>query len=207
MKRILAFLLAFGLLGAPLSLAAGVSYGDVPQGIWYYDAVQTVSDRGLMKGTADGVFSPNAPTTRAAVVTILHRMAGSPDVGTSAFPDVAASSWYSRPVAWAAAKGIVLGYDDGLFRPDQPVTREQMATILRRYASYEGYSDQVTLDLSRYTDASSVSPSAQMALAWAVQSGIITGVSDYQLAPAGQTTRAQLATILTRYLTYMDQHQ
>lgn len=206
MKRLLALLLALGLLGSSFALAAGAPFGDVKQGDWYYDAVQTVYSKGLMNGTDDGVFAPNGITTRAAVVTILHRMAGSPNLGASSFPDVAPNSWYSRAVAWGASKGIVLGYDDGTFRPDEAVTREQMAMILRRYASYEGYSDEVSMDLSYYTDSSSVSPSAQMAVAWAVQSGIITGLTDRQLAPTGRTTRAQLATILTRYLSYMELH-
>lgn len=206
MKRVLAFLLVLGLLSSSFALAAGAPFGDVKQGNWYYDAVQTVYNKGLMKGTSAGIFDPNGTTTRGAVVTILHRMAGNPNLGASSFPDVSPNTWYSRAVAWAASKGIVLGYSDGSFRPNEAVTREQMAAILLRYASYEGYSEEVDLDLSYYTDSSFISPSAQLAMAWAVQTGIITGLSGRQLSPTGKTTRAQLATILTRYLSYIESH-
>lgn len=205
MKRLISFLLTFVLLGSVCALAAA-PFGDVRSGDWYYDAVQNVYNRGLMNGVRKNTFSPDATTTRATVVTILHRMAGTPDLGESSFPDVASGSWYTRAVAWAASKGIVLGYEDGTFHPNQAVTRQELATILRRYASYQGYYDEVDLDLSKFADSGNVSSSAEISVAWAVQTGILNGVSRYRLAPTGQTTRAQLATVLTRFLNYLDDH-
>lgn len=205
-KKLVSFLLALAVLGTSCALAASLPFDDVKSGDWYYDAVAAVYDKGLMNGTKRRTFDPNGPTTRAAVVTILHRMAGSPDLGESSFPDVPSGSWYTRSVAWGASKGIVLGYGDGTFRPNSPVTREELAVILRRYAAYQGYYDEVSLSLSSYADYSKISPSAELSMTWCVQMGILTGVSKYRLAPTGSTTRAQLATVLTRFSAYMDDH-
>ena len=167
---------------------------------WYAQAVAYVYRQGLMSGTAQDRFSPDLTTNRAMLVTILYRLAGSPAVdGGSAFTDVSGGDWFASGVAWASANGIVTGYGDGRFGPNDPITREQMAAILYRYAGFAGQSTAGRADLSGYTDAGQVSPYAAEAMGWAVDRGLITGVSAGTLAPGGSATRAQVATILMRF--------
>ena len=154
-----------------------------------------------MDGTGADRFSPNAPLTRAMIVTILYRMAGSPSVsGSSDFTDVAGSKWFAKAVAWAAANGIVNGYGSGLFGPNDPVTREQLAAILYRYAVYGGMT-AVTLEenLGSFADTAQLSAYAIQAMNWAVGQGLING-SGSNLVPKAQATRAQVAAIIHRYL-------
>ena len=175
-------------------------FTDVPAGSWYYDAVQYVYEEGLMGGTGNNRFSPDLTTSRAMIVTILYRLEGSPAVtGGMSFADVSDGQWYSDGVAWASANGIVTGYGDGRFGPNDPITREQMAAILYRYAGFAGQSTTGQADLSGYTDAGRVSPYAAEAMGWAVDRGLITGVSADTLSPGGSATRAQVATILMRF--------
>lgn len=175
-------------------------FTDVASGDWYAQAVAYVYRQGLMSGTAQDRFSPDLTTSRAMIVTILHRLAGSPAVtGGSAFTDVAGSDWYAGGVAWASANGIVTGYGDGRFGPNDPITREQLAAILHRYAGFAGQSTAGRADLSGYTDAGQVSAYAADAMGWAVDRGLITGVSAHTLAPGGSATRAQAAAILMRF--------
>src|SRR5699024_414264 len=153
----------------------------------------------LMDGTGDGQFSPNVTTTRAMLVTILYRLDGAYVDGVSAFTDVPAGTWYTNAVAWANDLGLVTGYGDGTFGPDDPVTRAQMAAILQLYAALLG--DDVTLraDLSAYRDASSISAYAADAIAWANAEGLINGVGNDRLNPKGDATRAEVAAILQRF--------
>ena len=175
-------------------------FTDVASDAWYAQAVAYVYRQGLMSGTAQDRFSPDLTTNRAMLVTILYRLAGSPAVdGGSAFTDVSGGDWFASGVAWASANGIVTGYGDGRFGPNDPITREQMATILYRYAGFAGQSTAGRADLSGYTDAGQVSPYAAEAMGWAADRGLITGVSAGTLAPGGSATRAQVATILMRF--------
>ena len=175
-------------------------FSDVADSAWYAQAVAYVYRQGLMSGTAQDQFSPDLTTNRAMLVTILYRLAGSPAVdGGSVFTDVASGDWYANGVAWASVNGIVTGYGDGRFGPNDPITREQMAAILYRYAGFAGQSTTGQADLSGYTDAGQISPYAAEAMSWAVDRGLITGVSADTLAPGGSATRAQVATILMRF--------
>ena len=175
-------------------------FADVAPGIWYYDAVQYAYEHGLMSGTGEGQFSPDLTTSRGMIVTILYRLAGSPAVsGGSAFSDVFQSDWYATGVAWASANGIVSGYTDGTFHPNDPITREQMAAILYQYARIQGKLDDSRADLSIFSDLDSLSAYAKEPMSWAVAQGLFSGVSADTLAPGGSTTRAQAAVILTAF--------
>ena len=181
-------------------VVSGVSFEDVSQDDWFYDAVLYVCGKGLMDGVGDNLFAPNSTTTRAQLVTILYRMEGEPDVtGGNAFADVAADTWYTDAVTWAAAQGIVNGVTDTTFAPNNPITREQMAAILYRYAEGKGYDVTAAADLSGYTDADQIQAYAETAMAWANAEGLITGVTDTELKPAGSAVRAQIATVLMRF--------
>ncbi len=175
-------------------------FTDVKEGDWFHDAVRYVYDNGLMDGVGDGQFAPNATTNRAMVVTILYRLAGEPDVsGQSDFTDVAAGLWYTDAVLWAAQKGIVNGISDTEFAPARDLTREQLATILYRYAESMGYDVSAQADLSGFPDAGDIQSYATEALSWAVAEGLLQGFEDDSLRPGGTATRAQIATILMRF--------
>ena len=179
----------------------GLPFADVSGSDWFYNDVRYVYEKGIMDGTGADRFSPNAPLTRAMIVTILYRMDGSPSVsGSSDFTDVAAGKWFAKAVAWAAANGIVNGYGSGLFGPNDPVTREQLAAILYRYAVYGGMT-AVTLEenLGSFADTAQLSAYAIQAMNWAVGQGLING-SGSNLVPKAQATRAQVAAIIHRYL-------
>ena len=179
----------------------GLPFTDVSSSDWFYNDVRYVYEKGIMDGTGADRFSPNAPLTRAMIVTILYRMAGSPAMsGASDFKDVDSNKWFAKAVAWAAANGIVNGYGDSLFGPNDPVTREQLAAILYRYAVYGGMT-AVTLEenLGSFADTAQLSAYAIQAMNWAVGQGLING-SGSNLVPKAQATRAQVAAIIHRYL-------
>lgn len=179
----------------------GLPFADVSSSDWFYNDVRYVYEKGIMDGTGADRFSPNAPLTRAMIVTILYRMAGSPAMsGASDFKDVDSNKWFAKAVAWAAANGIVNGYGSGLFGPNDPVTREQLAAILYRYAVYGGMT-AVTLEenLGSFADTAQLSAYAIQAMNWAVGQGLING-SGSNLVPKAQATRAQVAAIIHRYL-------
>ena len=179
----------------------GLPFADVSGSDWFYNDVRYVYEKGIMDGTGADRFSPNAPLTRAMIVTILYRMAGSPAMsGVSDFKDVDSNKWFAKAVAWAAANGIVNGYGSGLFGPNDPVTREQLAAILYRYAVYGGMT-AVTLEenLGSFADTAQLSAYAIQAMNWAVGQGLING-SGSNLVPKAQATRAQVAAIIHRYL-------
>ena len=178
---------------------APLPFPDVTEGDWFYDAVRYAYETGLMDGVGDSLFAPNSETTRAQLVTILYRLAGQPAVsGDLPFTDVEAGTWYTDAVAWAAENGIVNGTTDTTFAPGDDITREQLVTVLYRYAESKGYDVSASADLSGYPDAGQVQDYAQPAMAWAVAEGIVEGV-DGNLNPTGDATRAQIATILMRF--------
>lgn len=173
-------------------------FSDVSAGDWFYDPVCYVYAGGLMTGVSDTAFAPEATTTRAMIVAMLARMENVTSAADAGFTDVAASDWYATAVNWAAANGIVGGFGDGTFQPNAPITREQMASILYRYAEYKGLDVSARTDLSHYSDQPSVW--AEDVMQWAVAEGLLAGVSDDQLQPQGNATRAQVAAILERFL-------
>lgn len=176
-------------------------FSDVPADAWYAEAVQYVYENGLMTGTSDTTFSPDLTTSRSMIATILWRMAGSPVVNYAMdFADVPADQWYAEAVRWASSEGIVGGYGNGSFGTGDPITREQFAVMLYRFAQKQGYDVSVgeNTNILSYTDVSSVSEYAIPAMQWAVGSGVITGMGD-TLAPQGETTRAQAAMMLMRF--------
>ena len=174
-------------------------FRDVSEGDWCYDAVKYAYKNGLMTGTSASTFEPGATTTRGMVVTILYRLEGQPDVSGSFFPDVASRQYYTDAVAWAVQNGIVSGYNNGNFGPRDTITREQLAAILFRYASYKGYNVAERTDLSKFSDKDQIHGYAVEPLAWANSEGLVNGTSAATLNPRGAATRAQVAAILTRF--------
>lgn len=183
-------------------------FNDVSRSDWFYDAVNYVYFNNLMDGVSSTQFAPNSSTTRAMVVEIIYRMAGSPSVSTTAgFTDVASSAWYADAVNWAARRGIVEGRTATTFDPNAPVTREELATLLYRYAVNSGYDTSVgaNTNILSYTDAGSISDYAFDSLQWACGAGIVNGTGNGVLSPQGQATRAQLAAMLMRFCSeYVD---
>ena len=177
----------------------GLPFTDVPDGIWYEEAVRFVYDNGIMQGTAEGRFTPYGVTTRGTIVTMLYRLEGEPAVTGSDFADVADGQFYSNAVAWASANGIVSGYGNGSFGPSDNVTREQMAVILHNYAVFKGYDVSASGDLSVFTDSGAISSWAQESMAWAVGSGLMSGKGSGVLDPSGTATRAELAQMFMNF--------
>ena len=179
-------------------------FTDVVAGSWYFDAALYASSHNLMLGTSPTEFSPNITMTRGMLVTVLYRMNGSPSVsGKTPFTDVRTDEWYSAAVLWAYQNGIVTGMSDTTFDPINNVTREQMATILFRYTKTAAPDKaKASADLSGFADAGSVNDWAVDAMRWAVGQKLIAGITLEQsvyLQPRGNATRAQAATVLTRY--------
>ena len=170
---------------------------DVAPNAWYKDAVQYANDNGLMTGVSANEFAPEATTTRAMIVSILARLEGVTTAQAAGFADVN-DEWYATAVNWAANVGVVNGYEDNTFRPNQPITREQLAAILMNYAAYKGEDVSARADLSAYTDQPSTWATDTMS--WAVAEGLISGVTNDELRPQGNATRAQVAAILQRFL-------
>ena len=180
--------------------APDLPFSDVTESDWFYDAVTYAYENGLMDGVGMGLFAPNSDTTRAQLVTILHRLAGQPaPSGDSGFSDVETGTWYTDAVAWAAQNGIVNGVSDTQFAPGDDITREQLAVILYRYATYQGYDVSQRADLSGFVDAGTISTYAQEALSWANAQGLVLGFEDDSLRPQGNASRAQIAAVLMRF--------
>lgn len=176
-------------------------FADVRTTDWFYDDVCYVYWNDIMDGVSAAAFAPDANTTRAMVVTTLYRMAGSPAVsGASKFTDVASGSWYASAVAWASANGIVTGRSETVFDPNASVTREELVSMLYRYAKLRGYDVSVgeSTNILSYKDISSLSEYAIAAMQWACGADIIDGTGSGYLSPKGTATRAQLAAMLTR---------
>jgi uncharacterized repeat protein (TIGR02543 family) len=179
---------------------ASFPFTDVSEDAWYYGSAAYVYTHGIFAGTADTTFSPEQTMTRGMIVTVLWRMAGKPSAsGASAFQDVASGAYYAQAVAWAAENGIVLGYGNGNYGPDDSITREQMAVILYRYAKYKGYDVSVgeETNILSFEDFSEVSEYAIPALQWACGAELIQG-SGNKLMPRDGAVRAQAAEIFTR---------
>lgn len=177
---------------------------DVAAEDWYGDAVATVYAQGLMMGTAEDTFAPELVATRGMVVSILHRLAGSPTVSAEVFADVAADDWYGQAVAWAASEGIASGTSAETFSPNAAVTREQLAALLCNFAAQQGMDTTARSDLSSFDDVETVSDWAQDAVSWAHAEGLFAGTSATTLSPQGEATRAQLAAMLVRFSDYLE---
>lgn len=176
-------------------------FADVDELDWFYDAVVYVYNEGMMDGISATQFAPNSNLTRGMVVTMLYRLEGEPRVtGSSGFDDVASGAWYADAVTWAAENGIVNGVSDTEFAPNVNITREQLAAILYRYAEYNDYDVSGRDDLSEFTDRSSISSYALDAMRWAVDEGLITGITNTTIEPQGTATRAQAATMFMRFM-------
>ena len=182
---------------------SGLPFTDVSAGDWFYEAVQFVYENGLMDGVAGNLFAPNATLNRAMAVTILYRLEGSPDLDGEnlgyPFADVDGDAWYGDAVYWARCNGIVDGVENNHFDPTGSLTREQMATVLYRYAQYKGADVSASGDISGFADSANVSSWAVDAVKWAVGTGLVNGVEGNALAPQGTSTRAQTAAILARF--------
>jgi len=174
---------------------------DVNEGDWFHDVVLYAYENGLMTGTSADTFAPNTATTRGMIVSMLARLEGVTSAESAGFTDVADNDWYATAVNWAASEGIVNGFEDDTFRPNAPITREQMAAILYNYADYKGYDVSARADLSDYADAASISSWAEDVLAWANAEGLINGMTATTIDPQGATTRAQTAAMFERFLT------
>ncbi len=171
-------------------------FTDVSESSWYYEAVKFMYEQGLMAGTGETTFSPNTATTRGMIAAILYRLEGNPETDASmSFTDIGPGEYYSEAIAWAAEQGIVAGYSETLFGPDDPVTREQLVSMLYRYAG----SPKTTENLEAFTDSKKASKYAKPALCWAVETGILSGKGNGILDPQGKATRAEVASVLMRY--------
>lgn len=183
---------------APVS--SELPFTDVDVDDWFYGAVEYVYNNKLMDGTSSTAFSPLMTTTRSMIVTILWRLEGQPQVNYAmTFEDVAGDTWYTEAVRWAASEGIVKGYSDTVFAPDDIVSREQLATILDRYAQYKEYDVTAKGDLTTFVDGDTVSSWAADGMTWAVGAELITGKDGGKLDPTGTATRAEVATMLMRF--------
>lgn len=203
-KRLLSLALALCLVCSLLpgtALAAGENpFTDVSASHWAHDDITYVYENDLMNGTDGSLFSPESTTTRAQVVTVLYRLAGQPAADwENPFWDVPASAWFHDAVTWAWENDITGGVSSTHFGAGNAVTREQLATFLYRYAQDQGYDTSARADLSGYSDAGLVSSYATEALSWANATGLITGTTATTLSPKGSATRAQVATILSRF--------
>ena len=177
----------------------GLPFTDVGTGAWYRNDVAYVYGVGLMNGTSETTFAPDQNTSRAMIVTILYRLEKEPAVtGENTFADVADGSWYADAVTWAQASGIVTGYDETTFGPNDSITREQLATILCRYAQYKEVPAPASGDLSQFNDADQVGSYAVEAMQWAVGAGLISGDNGGNLLPKGTAARSQVAAVLHR---------
>lgn len=205
-KKVFAACLALLLLAgaAPRTLAAE-RFADVPPGAWYASAVDYVSEAGLFAGVGGGKFAPNAPMSRAMLVTVLSRRSGGAEefrkyyeATTPAYGDIPDGIWYENPVKWARYAGIISGREEGVFAPNDPVTRQEAAVILYRYARRTGHEVGHPGSLDRFTDGDRAAPWAREALSWAVGNKLLSGLPDGSLQPGGTLSRAQGAALLGR---------
>lgn len=178
-------------------------FTDVSTESWYQKAVQYCYTNDLMNGMTPTEFAPETVTTRAMAVTILYRMQGSPEAGAHSFTDVLPDVYYEDAVAWAAEAGIVNGIGNGCFAPDRAVTREELISMLARYAAYLGRDTRAEDHTAAYADAGQISPYALAPINWALQEGLINGMSETELSPRGATTRAQVARMMMGLLKYL----
>lgn len=179
-------------------------FDDVKEMDWYYDAVEYAFKNGLFAGISENIFAPDNAVTRAMFVSVLYRAAGSPTSdGKNVFGDVADDIWYANAVIWAAENNIVSGISEGIFAPDDEITREQLAAILARYAKYSGKDTSYTKELDVFTDCGDISEYALEPLGWAYAMGIISGKSETEICPRDTATRAETAAMLMRFILTM----
>ncbi len=183
----------------PASAASGAVFSDISKDAWYSEAVEFCLETGLMNGTSDTLFSPDAPMTRGMLATVLYRQAGSPpqeeeNLGYP-FADVPGNSWYADGIYWARLQGVINGYTDDRFGPDDPVTREQLVTILWRSSGSPQPEGILT-----FSDRDSISSYAADAVAWAQENGIINGREGGRFDPEDSSTRAEIAAVLFRFI-------
>lgn len=172
-------------------------FTDVKENDWFYDSVKYAYENDLMKGISNTEFAPDSDVTRAMFVTVIYRMENEPQTGKCAFTDVESGSYYENAVAWANENGIVSGISEECFAPNEPITREQMAAIIYRYAAFKGY-DITTSSSTSYTDNDNISDYAKNAVIWAAEKSVMTGNTDGSFAPKANTTRAQVASVFMR---------
>ncbi len=183
----------------PTAPAGKLPFTDVADDSWYYDAIYYCYTNGLMIGTSDTAFEPDMKLTRAMMVTIIYRLDGSNKVNSvCAFEDVDQNTWYSDAVNWASANKVTLGTSATTFEPNAPITREMMMTMLYRYFQLKGNTSAAGDTLSKFVDADQVSDWAVEGASWCVDVGLIIGVGDKEIDPAGTATRAEAATIIAR---------
>ena len=188
------------LFGAGETVIVPLPFTDVPESAWYYDDVRFVVENGLFNGVSETLFSPDTSMWRGMVTTVLHRLAGEPEVSYSQiFSDIPDGLWYTNGTIWCAQMGIVDGVGDELFAPDRDVDRQQIAVMLYRYAVKMGYTADDRGDLSVFPDAEAVAPWAEDAVSWAVSAGIINGSGDGKLIPEAGADRSQVAAMLHRF--------
>ena len=184
---------------AALDPTPNADFLDVSRVDWFYYDVRYVCENGLMNGTSGSTFSPLENLTRAQLTAVLYRMDGSPAVsGTCSFTDAKRGAYYADALVWAERNALVNGYGSGAFGVGDAITREQLVTILYRYAAYKGIDVSARADLSGYRDAEKISGYARDAFGWAVEAGLIRGSGDL-LNPQGRTTRAEYAAIAARF--------
>ena len=176
-----------------------VVFSDIKESDWFYDDVKYVQENNLMTGTSETEFSPSGATTRGMIVTILWRVEGEPVVEGKDFEDVASDAWYSKAVAWASSNQIVSGYSDTAFGPNDTATREQLATIMYRYATYKKCDISKKAKLDKYEDKEQISYYAVESIEWANANGIISGTSETTISPKDNVLRSQVAAILRRF--------
>lgn len=210
-SKVLALFLMAGILigNTPVSVSAASApdttvlylYNDVVTGQWYYDDVIQITESGIMSGYADECFGPGDLLNRSQFATILYRMEGCPDTNFEAlFPDVADNQFYSEAVTWAAKNGLITGYTSNHhFGPNDYITREQLATMMYRYAEYKGYDVSETADYSSFPDADLVTEFAQTAIGWSVEKGLITGKNG-NLEAWNNACRAECSAIINRFV-------
>ena len=192
-----------GVINSPAtSTSENLPFTDVSTRDWFYDDVKFVSEKGIMNGTSRNTFGPNLAITRGMIVTILYRMEGEPAVTRDCpFTDVKSGSYYEKGVSWASENDIVSGYGNGIFGPNDEITREQLAAILFRYAQHKKFDVNAKTDLTEYADYNKVSTWASNALNWANANGLVNGAGRTSLNPKGYATRCQSAAILHRFYT------
>ena len=193
MKRALALLLILLLLASPAA-----AFWDVADDAWYAPAVASVQDKGIMTGVGDGRFDPDGIVTRGTMAAVIHRMAGSPFSGAPQYfvDDMRAGMWHADAVIWCADKGIITGVDETHFCPNDPVTREQAALMLWRFAGWPQTKP------AYFADSYKINWWSKLGVDWAAQTGIVTGKPDGLFDPQGPTTRAELAQMVTRFTTW-----
>ncbi len=201
---LLALVLVLALLPTGTLAESGAwvpTFEDVASSSWYYSDVQYAVQSGLMEGVSDKSFAPDAEISRAMLIEVLYRLDGSKKAEKPAkFTDIDSSALYCDAAQWAGANGVVIGYGDGVFGPEDNVTREQMAAIFQRYAKYKGRNTDNAADISAYTDASQISDWAKNAMGWAIYGGLINGTDSSTLSPEDFATRAEAAAVLKRYV-------